>query len=443
VRRWRCDHCDASFSVGPGDVMGACPSALRCADPRRLSCGFHVTRPFLMMVLQKFMEVLNLRTDRRFLGIVSFGSACASDIHVYSGPAVKGDVDGDGAPRWSHRARPITNVRAWTCIGALEKPAALAPASHSTDVYEGRRTLLQSLYQSKFPSLRFRVHPKAPRECSAAAAQGPGAIVTGEPMHWFFEVRRLATCIANDAEIFLAEAALDPVNMERVWTFLAQPCCGKAATWKRLSGSQTPRGALARIARLCGAQLDSSASRSNYRAAKASKAELTRVQRWYRPGRRQRRWRTGIARDRRQAEVVKGARSVIAKKVRDHIRRMRRRVKVEGPMNWREVALAARQAGIPVQSGTLPVERPWSCLEDRMPSAARGASLRWFRVLSMVMFLRYNYAHFNKDNLPTMADRDHLLGQRLATIAMLARAANEPDQGLSHLPPFFAPFGSR
>ncbi|CAK0885927.1 unnamed protein product, partial [Prorocentrum cordatum] len=201
--------------------------------------------------------------------------------------------------------------------------------------------------------------------------------------------------------------------------------------------------ALGRIARLCDAQLDCSASYCNYRAEKAFKAELRRVQRWYRPGRRRRRWRAGVARERRQAVAVKCARSVITQKVRDHFRRMRRRVKVEGLMNWRDVALATRQAGIPVQSGTVPVERLWSYLEDVMPSAARGVSLRWFRVLSVVMFLRYNYAHFNKDNLPTMAERDPLLGQRLATIAMLARAVNESDQGLSHLAPLFDPFGSR
>ncbi|CAK0840273.1 unnamed protein product [Prorocentrum cordatum] len=540
MRRWRCAQCKVSFSVGPSDVLDARPSALRCADPRRPACGFYFAQPFLVMVLQKFMEVLNLRAVRRSLFEYHSNNALAlvggarslwfveaipgnrvlrhciclalesylpdevarmqRGVHVHSGAAVKGDGK-RGRRSTATARRPFTKpvvaleTEDWPDLkaprvdlpwaiyqaglgGLLDltaanrssaglPPRAVAPASHSTDVYERHRKLLRSLRHSKFPPLRFQVHGDTPkgqaRACSLAAAHGPGAVVTGEPVHSLFEVRRPAPANANDAEVFLAdykdaitrlsaatlppkgdgvgqpqglepeaetllerfvsqlpptfqrEAALDPVNMERARTFLAQPRCARAGTWKRVFGSLPPSWR----------RLDSSASRCNYRTEKAFNAELRRVQRWYRPGRRQRRWRTGIVRDRRQAVTVKGARSVITQKVRDHFRRMRRRVKVEGLMNWRDAALAARQAGIPVQSGTAPVERLWSCLEDMVPSAARGVSLRWFRVLSMAMFLRYNYTHFNKDNLPTMAERDPLLGQRLATIAMLARAVND------------------
>ncbi|CAK0899611.1 unnamed protein product, partial [Prorocentrum cordatum] len=403
LRRGRLHFCVGRALTGQEEIAGAAAADASADVLRDLAAGaresetkllhvlgaplprqFEVRRPFLMMVLQKFMEALNLRAVRRSLlfefytnnALALVGGARSfwflEDIHVHSGAAVKGDgneklatiiqdtqtVDGDGAPRRPRRARPFTNVHAWTGIdGALLKPAvamktgdwpdlkadmgylldamaanrssaglppqAMARASHSTDACEKHRKLLQSLYQSKFPSLRFRAHPETPkgkaRECSAAAAQGPGAVVTGEPAHCFFEVRRLLPCIADDAEIFLADyadaiarlsaacppprddGAAPPRDLEQEAEILEKSAGQLPPTfWQEAAlgpvNARRARGALARVACLCGAQLDSSAPRSNYRTAKAFK---------------------------RQAEVVQGARSVIAKKVRDHFRRVR------------------------------------------------------------------------------------------------------------------------
>eukprot|EP00959_Pyramimonas_sp_CCMP1952_P120643 2522493-Pyramimonas_sp.AAC.1 len=88
-------------------------------------------------------------------------------------------------------------------------PQAVAPASHSTDVYGKHRKLLRSLYHSKFPPMRFQVHADTPkgqaRACSLAASHGPGVVVTREPMHCVFEVRRLVPASANDTKVFLAD----------------------------------------------------------------------------------------------------------------------------------------------------------------------------------------------------------------------------------------------
>ena len=111
-------------------------------------------------------------------------------------------------------------------------------------------------------------------------------------------------------------------------------------------------------------------------------------------------------------------------------------------MHWSTVAIATRAAGVPVHSGTVPVERLWSCLESMLPEGARAISPRWFNVLSNLMLLRYNFQHFSARSMPGLAERDSLLAQRINTLSMLARAASdrETDAATSHLQPLFDPF---
>jgi hypothetical protein len=113
-------------------------------------------------------------------------------------------------------------------------------------------------------------------------------------------------------------------------------------------------------------------------------------------------------------------------------------------MQWRKVALALHEADMPIQSGTVAVERLWSQLLGMLPGATTRLTPRWFRVLSMLMFVRYNFNHFRSSH-PSVVDRDPLMAQRLETLEMLTAAASEgaAPVELDHLASLFDPFLER
>ncbi|CAK0817381.1 unnamed protein product, partial [Prorocentrum cordatum] len=141
----------------------------------------------------------------------------------------------------------------------------------------------------------------------------------------------------------------------------------------------------------------------------------------------------------KQPERVRGLRSVWAAKVWAHYRRLLKPLRVEGLWAWQSAARAIRAAGVPVQSGTVPVERLWECLKGMLPRGARALSLRWFNVLSQLAFLWFNYRHYGTGCLPPRAERDALLAQRLEAVVTLG-VELEDDDGLEHLKHVFAPF---
>ena len=99
------------------------------------------------------------------------------------------------------------------------------------------------------------------------------------------------------------------------------------------------------------------------------------------------------------------------------------------------VALALWDAGMPVQAGTIPVERLWASLKDMLPNAARMVSLEWFEMLSKLAFMRYNYRHFHHRLLPSWAESDSLIAERLDNICQAARAMHDEESatGLARL----------
>ena len=75
-----------------------------------------------------------------------------------------------------------------------------------------------------------------------------------------------------------------------------------------------------------------------------------------------------------------------------------------------------------------------------LPPSARVISPQWFRVLSLLMFVRYNFNHFRVSH-PGLVDADPLMAQRLETMEMLLQAiGNDDDTSLNHLSPLFELF---
>ena len=99
------------------------------------------------------------------------------------------------------------------------------------------------------------------------------------------------------------------------------------------------------------------------------------------------------------------------------------------------VALALHAAGMPVHAGTIPVERLWASMKDMLPTAARLVPLEWFEMLSKLAFMRYNYRHFHHRLLPSWAESDSLIAERLDNICQAARAMHDEESatGLARL----------
>ena len=83
-----------------------------------------------------------------------------------------------------------------------------------------------------------------------------------------------------------------------------------------------------------------------------------------------------------------------------------KKVRINGFWAWHQIAQALRDAGILVQSGTVPVERFWSILHRMLPTVRRCITLKWFKFLSRIAFIRYNLRHFQEGSTAPWAHSD-------------------------------------
>ena len=100
-----------------------------------------------------------------------------------------------------------------------------------------------------------------------------------------------------------------------------------------------------------------------------------------------------------------------------------------GLFNWKTVASLLHTANIPMQSGTVPVERLWANYVGFFPEAATGMGRPWWSLLNDLGYLRYNYRHFNHDELPSFTRGDTLLAERIDNLITLTRALRKGTDG--------------
>ena len=93
------------------------------------------------------------------------------------------------------------------------------------------------------------------------------------------------------------------------------------------------------------------------------------------------------------------------------------------------MAQGVRAAGIPVQTGTVPVERVWSALKSFFPAASRRMSRPWWDLLAMLSYMRFNYRHFNHAVLPSFTDGEALLAERIESLVSLTRELQVEAEG--------------
>ena len=103
--------------------------------------------------------------------------------------------------------------------------------------------------------------------------------------------------------------------------------------------------------------------------------------RWYRGGRKFDKRRVGPQRSQNQSPRVTGIRSAFGAKVKAHYDRLLKPLRLEGLWRWHEIAMHILEAGVPMQTGTIPAERFWAALLEMLPAKTRNVSQEWFEML--------------------------------------------------------------
>jgi len=219
--------------------------------------------------------------------------------------------------------------------------------------------------------------------------------------------------------------------LAHVRQFLTHARVLESRVWRQAFGATPPRGTLARLSRRFGADLDPWNAKRGYSSLAEFQAEAVKIREWYLPGRKRKRLQRGIPRTVRKTKYVRGRPTAWTGKVQKEYQKLISATRLEGLWNWCLVSRALLDAGIDVHSGTVPVERLWSSSSDMFNKAARRMSLAWFELLAKLEYLRFNYRHFNHAHLPTWAEGDSVLSERVESLVDLARSWTQEDGGLA------------
>ena len=259
--------------------------------------------------------------------------------------------------------------------------------------------------------------------CRLSAPPRPASVGATAPQLSLSGQGLLKAGIELSAEDFKHRLQSDSGHAAELRAFLASPGVRKAkAIWAAAAGAQPPRPVIARLARRAGAQVDSACGWFNYKDAKDFKSEVRRMRRWYKMPRRLSRRCLGMLRVRADTGG-RGRARVWSPKLAAHYVRLTKQLRLQGLMHWRKCVLALHMAGVPVHSGTLPVERHWAQYASYWPPANKAIDEESFTLLSNIAFLRVAWCHFHKPWLPGWARGDVLLQQRVSEMHALMLTA--------------------
>ncbi|CAK0812479.1 unnamed protein product, partial [Prorocentrum cordatum] len=361
------------------------------------------------------------------------------------------------------------------------------PVFCSTDNYEKHRLRLRGAFAKVWSGLRLvsdGVTPKAPasRKRVLASDRVPGrALITGDPQHCIIKMRRFVSPHSADGRDFqfdyidainrlskprapadaaavrgcwrplspagrdLLRAAVSPPKekydavagrapataREKFRQFMGKPRILQDPVWVEYFGARPPRGTLARVARRAGAALHGALHPHGWGSKKSFRAEIQCLREWYKAGRKSWARRRGIRRGHAAGPWRPSRDSVLKAKLKQHLRVLVSHLKVEALFKWREVADLLHEAGIDMQSGTVPVERLWANFVRYFPDAARGMSRDWWDLLNNLGYMRYNFRHFNHPRLDPWTRGDALIAERIDNMITLARALQRHGQDTS------------
>ena len=354
------------------------------------------------------------------------------------------------------------------------------PAFFSTDNYAKHRFQAQRVFADIWADMRVVVDANTPRGSARRKSvlprgHGVPCIIAGDPLHDHINLRKLlsakngdANCLRADhmdmmrrlsaaeapaeldlggrqpghltrrAKVLLRSAVRDVAvkfkqklaaarkkRVRAVRGFLSSATVRESPLWEALFGAVPPRGTLARLARLFGCELHPAVEGWAWRSRQEFKEEVGRMRAWYQPGRRTTMRKRGLQRGAVPVQCVACQRTAWAQKVQTHFRRLVKRGRLEGLWHWRLVARGLREAGVPMQTGTVSVERSWAFLLGMLCKALTGLTRDMWELVMGLAFMRHCYRHFNKKCAPAWAREDYLLAERLDSLHAITRSLRD------------------
>ncbi|CAK0818443.1 unnamed protein product [Prorocentrum cordatum] len=354
-------------------------------------------------------------------------------------PTPRGDTTG-ARTRFAGSPTTVTGDPLHDTLAVMRLISAASPDARNMCYDHKRRE--DMLNRLSLPPRRPAAAAPVPAEqLPSAPVAGPPDVGAGEPAAQPLAVEHhemLRKAVENTKEQTAAAIRENPASADAVAACLKQPRVDQEPTWRTIFGASPTRGAVLRLCAAFGVHAHDTLGYHGFETLACFKNTIRTRLKWYAPGRKTCRARRGICRRLQAASRLHGKRSALTMSVQAHYDRLLKPLRLEGLWKWRDAALAIADAGVPLQTGTVAVERWWASLKHMMPAKAACISERWFRVLIGLAYLRHNHRHFASGSLPSWCRGDPLLQQRLAYFADCARLVQSEGDG--HLSAIFDPF---
>ena len=114
-----------------------------------------------------------------------------------------------------------------------------------------------------------------------------------------------------------------------------------------------------------------------------------------------------------QGPRIAGSKSCWTAEVDVHSKRLLKPLRVQGLWAWRRVSMALHEAGVPLHSCTVLVERISSSSGDMIPTKVRPVTEGRFELSADLRNLRHKYCYFKARTMRTWCRDDSVLAEWL------------------------------
>ena len=222
--------------------------------------------------------------------------------------------------------------------------------------------------------------------------------------------------VHRDSSTLERELREHPQPAEEFKTWFGQRGVLRDPVWRDLSRTTPPVGDAVRLARRTGSKLGGWRELSAY----SSHAGVVQA--------------TGLPAG--APQQVAGRRVAWDGKMNEHYRGPLMPLRAQGFWQWRSIALGFHCAGIKKHSGTVPVERMWSLLEEMVRPMARTVSPWWCRLLAMLAVLRIACSRYSAGLAPPWAGGDMRLCESMENLTAVMKAISDVSEIGAIVSPF-------
>ncbi|CAK0821586.1 unnamed protein product [Prorocentrum cordatum] len=269
-------------------------------------------------------------------------------------PTPRGDATG-ARTRFAGSPTTVTGDPLHDTLAVMQLISAASPdARNMCYDHKGIRLLFGSTRRREDILNRLSLPPRRPAAAAPVPAEqlpsapvaGPPDAGAGGPAAQPLAVEHhemLRKAVENTKEQTAETIRENPASADAVAAYLKQPQVDQEPTWRTIFGASPTRGAVLRLCAAFGVHAHDTLGYHGFETLACFKNAIRTHLKWYAPGR---------------------------KTCRAHYDRLLKPLRLEGLWKWRDAALAIADAGAPLQTGAVAVERWWASLKHMMPAKA-------------------------------------------------------------------------